>query len=380
MKTAIYSINKSGFKESKKNQLINSEKCQLVLGFGNKDLLSETNNFEIIRNKFPNAEIISCSTAGEIFGTEVSDDSISVMAMEFEKTQINAVKVSISDYQDSFEAGVGLVDKLPNENLKYILVISDGSLVNGSELVRGIESVIKHKIPVTGGLAGNGTNFHSTITGLNQPANSGNIVAVGFYGDNIIVSHGSMGGWDVFGLGRTVTKSISNRLYQIDNTNAIELYKLYLGKHAEELPGSALLFPLSVILPDNDEAVVRTILSIDENDNCMVFAGDVPQGSKVRFMKANFDRIIDAATLAAENTLNPLKLKKPNAAILISCVGRKIILDKRVEEEVEAVAETLGSDTLISGFYSYGEISPLNTNTKCELNNQTMTVTTFDEI
>ena len=136
---------------------------------------------------------------------------------------------------------------------------------------------------------------------------------------------------------------------------------------------------MSVVLKDSDEPLVRTILSIDEKDNCMVFAGDVPLGSKVRFMKANFDRIIYAATTAAENTLNPETMTKPKAAILISCVGRKIILDKRVEEEVEAVADTLGKDVLLSGFYSYGEISPFHANSKCELQNQTMTITTFDE-
>ena len=379
MKAAIYAIRKNDITESQGNQAVDAEKCQLVLGFGSKELLSDKNNFDSIRNKFPKAEIVTCSTAGEIFGTEVTDDSISLMAMEFEKTTIKAVKTLISDYANSYDAGIALIEKLPNEGLKYVFIISDGSLVNGSELVRGIDSIIKHKIPVTGGLAGDGTNFQSTLAGLNEPPKSAKIIAVGFYGDDFVVSHGSMGGWDVFGLERTITKSVSNRLYEIDNTSAIELYKSYLGKHAESLPGSALLFPLSVVLKDSDEPLVRTILSIDEKDNCMVFAGDVPLGSKVRFMKANFDRIIYAATTAAENTLNPETMTKPKAAILISCVGRKIILDKRVEEEVEAVADTLGKDVLLSGFYSYGEISPFHANSKCELQNQTMTITTFDE-
>ena len=183
----------------------------------------------------------------------------------------------------------------------------------------------------------------------------------------------------MFGLEKKITKSVSNELYEIDNSNALDIYKQYLGSYANELPGSALLFPLSIKLDNDSDSVVRTILSINDEAKSMVFAGDVPEGSKVRFMKANFDKLIDAASDAAESSLVNLKKSSPKLAILISCVGRKIILSKRVDEEVEAVADVLGKDTLITGFYSYGEISPLNINSKCELHNQTMTITTFDE-
>ena len=96
-------------------------------------------------------------------------------------------------------------------------------------------------------------------------------------------------------------------------------------------------------------------------------------------MKANFDKLVDAATHAAGQAFQKLPAA-PQLALLISCVGRKIILGKRTEEEVEAVADTFGNKTLLTGFYSYGEISPFNDNAKCELHNQTMTITTFDEL
>ncbi len=178
----------------------------------------------------------------------------------------------------------------------------------------------------------------------------------------------------------TVTRSKANKLFEINNENALEVYKKYLGSYADELPGSALLFPLSVKLSATSEPVVRTILSIDSESKSMVFAGDVPEGAKVRFMKANFDKLIDAANNAARQTFNSMLVPNPKLAILISCVGRKIILDTRTEEEVEAVQEVFGKNTLLTGFYSYGEISPFSDNTKCELHNQTMTITTFDEI
>ena len=380
MKTAKYLYRNGAIDKSLNDLEINHTKCQLVLGFGEKKILSDNIAYDCFRKKFPNADIALCSGAGEIYGDEVLDESLSVIAIEFEKTKIISNSIKINSFETSYEAGAALVKNIDKNNLKYIFVLSDGSKVNGSELVSGIESVIQHTIPVTGGLAGDGINFNTTTLGLNGDLQSGNIIAIGFYGDAIKVNHSSMGGWEIFGLEKKITKSRSNELFEIDNESALELYKKYLGKYADELPGSALLFPLSIVLPGYDEPIVRTILSVNNEHNSMTFAGDVPEGSKVRFMRANFDKIVDAAGEAAQNTLPKLNTTPPQLAILISCVGRKIILGKRVDEEVLAVRDVFGKNTMLSGFYSYGEISPFNSSTKCELHNQTMTITTFDEL
>lgn len=380
MKAETYLYRHGAFEDGKKNGSVHPERCQLVIGFGQKQLLSETSVYEQLHERFPAANIAMCSTAGEIFGNEVLDGCLSVIAFEFDKTPVRTAHVNIDSYHSSYEAGAALVTKLDQHDLRFIFILSDGSTVNGSELVRGIESIVQNNVPVTGGLAGDGIHFQSTIVGLNETPSQGNIVAIGFYGDSIQIGHGSMGGWEMFGLEKTITKSVSNELFEIDQVNALELYQEYLGKYADELPGSALLFPLSIKLPGTDQPIVRTILSINKTKQSMVFAGDVPEGSRVRFMKANFDKLIDAASDAAQNALLQFGIENTKAAILISCVGRKMILGKRIDDEVEAVREVLNTDTILSGFYSYGEISPLNIYTKCELHNQTMTVTTFNEL
>jgi hypothetical protein len=380
MKVSTYLYKNNKLEKSKNSSEFDKQKCQLVIGFGEKNNIADAATYELLTNSFPNAAIALCSTAGEIYDSEVMDDSLSVTAIEFEKTLVCSSSVNIDSYSTSFEAGVELIKSLSQDKLKYIFILSDGGKVNGSELVRGIESIIHHSIPVTGGLAGDGVNFKSTLVGLNETPRSGNILAIGLYGNSIKIGHGSMGGWEMFGLEKKVTKSTANELFEIDHQCALDIYKEYLGNYANELPGSALLFPLSIKLEDNNESVVRTILSINNDTKSMVFAGDLPEGSKVRFMKANFDKLIDAASDAAENALTDIKSHKPKLAILISCVGRKIILNKRVDEEVEAVVDVLGADVVTTGFYSYGEISPLNVNSKCERHNQTMTITTFDEI
>jgi hypothetical protein len=379
MQTTLLSYDNNKLQMQNKTAITDPSKTQLVLGFGGREIISTQPLYEDLKLKFPEAHIVLCSTAGEIINNRVNDNSVSVVAIELEKTSIQPVAVNIRDYENSYDAGKALIRLINFTNLTYILIISDGSNVNGSELVRGINDLVNNRVPVTGGLAGDGTNFQSTVVGLNEKPSGGNIVAIPFYGKHFVVSHASMGGWEIFGPERIVTKSVANQLFEIEGQKALDLYKTYLGPYADELPGSALLFPLGIIINEEDDPIVRTILSIDQETGSMVFAGDIPNGSKVRFMKANFDKLVDAATHAAGQAFKKLPAA-PQLALLISCVGRKIILGKRTEEEVEAVAGTFGNKTLLTGFYSYGEISPFNDQARCELHNQTMTITTFDEL
>ena len=353
------------------------EKYQLVLCFGAKDTFSKVNPSAELKALFKNAAITFCSTAGEIYQESVLDNSLIAVALKFESTEIKTAEVNIIDFNNSYDAAHALIGQLPKQGLRYVMVFSDGSLVNGSELVKGINEAAGD-ILVTGGLAGDAANFRSTLVGLNQNPTEGNIIAIGFYGDNLVVTHGTKGGWDMFGLERTVTKSEANILYEIDGESALDLYKKYLGAEAEFLPASALLFPLAISLEGLSEPIVRTILSIDEEKRTMTFAGDIPVGSRVRLMKANFDSLKEASSRAADQCLtrNP----NPDFALLISCIGRKLILGPRIDEEVEAVADAFPKQTTMAGFYSYGEISPFNDTTTCRLHNQTMTITSFYEL
>jgi hypothetical protein len=351
---------------------------QLIICFGSKKRLAQKNIYELVHKKFPAANICMCSTAGEIYNNTVQDDSFIAISLAFQSTRVKTAAVNIRDHKNSFDAAFALVKKLPLQGLTNILVFSDGSMINGSELVKGLNDAVDNKILITGGLAGDGSEFISTLVGLNKQPSQGNVVAIGFYGDKLQVTHGSQGGWDMFGPEREVTRSEGNRLFEIDDKSALELYIKYLGPDADRLPGSALLFPLSVILPGSSEPVVRTILSIDKEQQTMTFAGDIPQGSMVRFMKANFDNITSAASAAAQHTRTG-QVHDNVFSLLVSCVGRKLILGARIDEEVEAVQETLGLNTSVAGFYSYGEIAPSNEGGRCQLHNQTMTITSFYE-
>lgn len=355
------------------------EETQLVILFGSTDIIKNEVQFHVIKNAYPNAILWGGSTSGEIFQTQVLDDSLIATAVRLEKTSIKTACTDISSQPNSYASGKYLANQLCYEGLAHILVLSDGLRVNGSELVAGFSENLCKAITVTGGLCGDGDKFKETYVVCNGVSRKGVVSVLGLYGDDIKVSYGSLGGWDPFGPERLITKSDGNILYEFDNKSALELYKKYLGDHSKELPASGLLFPLSIRLSESDEGVVRTILGIDEEKQSMTFAGDVPVGSYARLMKANFDRLIDGASGAAK-ACEAITERQHDLAILISCVGRKMVLKQRIEEEVEAVKDVLGNKTALCGFYSYGEISPFNPSAKCEFHNQSMTITTITEL
>jgi hypothetical protein len=353
--------------------------AQLALIFGATSLLNQPERLEEIRASFPNAYLLGCSTAGEIAGTNVLDDSLVLTAVHFDHTHLVAAEVDLQDVVDSRDAGATLASSLDPHGLVHVFVISDGLKINGSELVEGLVCQLPAQVAVTGGLSGDGARFEKTLVCAGGSVKQGRVAAVGFYGDRLDVGYGSMGGWDSFGPERLITRSKGNILYQLDGQNALELYRTYLGEHAAQLPASGLLFPLSVRAADSSDSVVRTILSVSESEHSMTFAGDIPQGSQARLMRANFGRLVDGAHGAAQVSRQAMGEQPPTLAILISCVGRKLVLKQRVEDEIEAVRDVLGESTVMTGFYSYGEVSPFCPSARCQLHNQTMTITTFAE-
>lgn len=368
----------SGWQPSCESRL--GREARLALVFGGPKPLRDPERLLEVRSTLPGAEIVGCSTAGEIRDTHVTDDSIVVTAVAFEHTSIRKAHIGLDEVGDSRDTGRVLATKLADPSLAHVLVFSDGLAVNGSELARGMVDELPGGVQVTGGLAGDGKDFNETLVVSGTSANPREVVALGLYGDRLIVGCGSLGGWDPFGPERLITRSRGNVLYELDGRSALELYKQYLGGYASDLPASALLFPLSLRSGVGGPPVVRTVLSVDEADGSMTFAGDLPEGHYARLMRANFERLIDGAHDAARASYESTGSRSPDLALLISCVGRKMVLQQRIEEEVESVREVLGNHTTLAGFYSYGEIAPFSPADPCELHNQTMTITTLTEV
>lgn len=352
---------------------------QLVLIFATPSLVKSPEILHFAKEKYPNAFLLGCSTAGEIANGIIEEEGLVVTAIEFEHTTLEKHSVTLNGASDSVRVGEALVNQFSKEGLKHILVLSEGLNINGTQLVEGMRSVLPKEVNVTGGLAGDGADFSQTFVIDGKQGASGNrVIGLGFYGEQIKIGYGSYGGWDIFGVERLVTRAENNVLYEIDNMPALALYKSFLGDLASQLPSSGLLFPLSLRTNNVDEPIVRTILAVDEEKQSLTFAGDIPEGSYVKLMKANVDHLIDGANRAAERAKAAFA-DEVEFALLVSCVGRRLVMKQMTEEEIEVVHEVVGKSAVLTGFYSYGEISPSKHGAPCYLHNQSMTITTFSE-
>jgi len=350
----------------------------LVLVFGSSDMLDDDTPLRAIAAAFPGSAMIGCSTSGEIVDAGVDDGSLAVAVARFQRTSL-ALEVEPVNQSSSAEVGRMIGKRLLDrgKDLAAVFVLSDGLDVNGSKLAKGLVVGSGGSAVITGGLAGDGSRFERTWVLVDGRPQVSHVTAVGLYGTAVEVGHGSDGGWTVLGPERVITRSEGNVLLELDGHPALELYKSYLGERAVGLPATALLFPLAVRASGtSDRELVRTILGVDETQQSMTFAGDMPQGSTAQLMRGTTERLVDAAQSAAVSARLPGD--EPSLAIAVSCVGRRLYLGQRVEDELEAVASGLGPSCGLVGFYSYGELSPVAAGS-CDLHNQTMTITVLRE-
>jgi len=359
------------------------EPAQLVLYFGNRPGLAGGARYRELRDRYPDSHIIGCSTGGQIHGDDISDDEIVAVALHFARTRVRVVNEVVESREGSRACGARLARQASAADLAGLFVLSDGLSVNGGELLAGITEVLGPDLPVTGGLAGDGMQFEQTLVGADGEPSPNRVAAIGFYGASFRFAHGCAGGWDVFGPRRKVTKSEGPVVIELDGEPPLDLYTRYLGEEeAAAMPGSGLAFPLRI----HDEAephrqIVRSVFAVDRNAGTLTFAADIPQGCTAQLMRANFDSLAAGAGEAGRQARSALAdgIEGDKLAILVSCTGRRRVMGQRTQDELDAVAAELGDDVVRVGFYSYGEIAPPSASSRCELHNQTMTVTVIAE-
>jgi hypothetical protein len=349
----------------------------LALAFAATEYAERTEIWEELGRAFPSSHRLGCSSAGEILGETVTEGSLVLAVVRFERAHLASVSVPIQAVEVSKSTGGKIARALAPLAPRLVVVLSDGLHVNGTDLVHGLGEGLLGGTAIVGGLAGDGDRFGRTWTLVDGLPRSGWVSAVAL-GGPIAVGHASAGGWQPFGPERQVTRSEGNVLYALDGKPALALYKDYLGDLATGLPATALYYPLAIRIPgETGPGIVRTVLGIDEAAQSMTFAGDIPLGAHTRLMRSNHDRLVEGAALAG--TKARAGASDALLAIAVSCVGRRMVLGQRVEEETAATLEALPAGSTQVGFYSYGEISPAGS-ANCSLHNQTMTLTTIREV
>ncbi|MBV7316146.1 FIST signal transduction protein [Shewanella sp. NIFS-20-20] len=347
----------------------------LVLLFGN--LVEHQAALDSLYSQLPQAHFIGATTSGEISQHQITDNGLVATILAFKHTQIRLTQRIIKQAEASYDIGAEIATELQGDDLKWLLVLSDGLHVFGSDLTQGLVDNLPDTVAITGGLAGDNFKFQQTFILAQDQLLTKQVVAVGLYGHALEVSHGSRGGWLPFGPERMITAAQGHQLFELDNQPALAVYKEYLGDMVEALPASGLRFPLEISQPGSDTKLVRTMLAVDEQAQSITFAGGISKGATARLMRANAESIINGAASAIDICLE--SIKHPQVAILISCIGRKQLLKQMTGEEVDVVKEQLNQATQICGFYSYGEIAPFDNNHFAELHNQTMTITCLFE-
>lgn len=367
----------NGWKYDNQQQL-HSNQATLIFIFGKRDILKQPKIYNEMRERYPNADIVGCSSGGNISQGQLKNENMVATVIHFDQ---GSVQLAIKDFtteEDLVKVSEELIHQLPYEGLKHIFLLSDGLKMNGSSLAQGANRALNHSIPITGGLAGDGAAFEETWVIANDVAKQNRVVAVGFYGETLHISSGCCAGWDEFGIYRRITKSVGNIVYEIDHQPALDLYKKYLGEYANELPESGLRFPFNVKRDKNSDVVIRSVLAINEENKSLIFAGDVKEGSYARLMKTDIDGLINGA----ENAAHQIKQSNSKNALglVVSCVGRRVVLNQLTDEEIESMGEILGKNVELTGFYSYGELAPHSDEIlSCKLHNQTMTLTVIYE-
>ena len=350
-----------------------------VLVFGSINRFKERNFASTLQKRYPYAQIIGCTTSGEITGEGAYDDSLHITAMLWERSLLKFVVKHVNSMAQSHALGAQIANELVQNDLKGVFVLSDGLHVNGSELVEGLQEVLP-EVPITGGLAGDNAAFTQTFLLNNDKIHEKIVIAVGIYGKDAVVTSGALGGWNPYGPPRKITRASKNIVYELDNKPALPLYKMYIGYYANTLPASGLNFPFAIMSEDKEITVIRTLLAVDDKDNSLTFAGNVAEGSTVRFLKSDHDQLVNGAGDAAQQILDKnVNINDRALAICVSCVGRKLVMKEQVSDEVFAVQRLLGAQTGITGFYSNGEICSGERDGESMLHNQTMTIAYLSE-
>jgi hypothetical protein len=341
---------------------------------------------EGIASTAPGTPLVGCSTDGEISTAGLSVNSVVVLALSSDRIQFHTACVEHLSH-DSYAAGVALGERFQKLDCRYIQIFSDGLTGNADKIIRGIKARLGDDIKIAGGTAGDGGDFKQTFQYSRERALTDSIVAVAFEGD-FGFGTGTACGWFPVGITKRVTRAVGNVVYELDGQPALQAYEKFLGKHAALLPAVGVEYPLGMLGPygdveDDSYFLCRATMGVDRESGAIVFAGDVPQGARVKMTIGNETDIIQAAGEGARTAMGKLQHRnsqiKPKVIFLYSCMARKLVLGSRTNEEILAVQQAAGGSVPVIGFYTYGEYAPIGQHDHSYFHNETATMTVIGE-
>ncbi len=353
-------------------------KPHVVIAFADIEWANDGDFLQRLRTALSGVEVVGCSTAGEISNKGLFDKSMVLTGIRFDSADSKVRIFEEVVIADQAETGRKLGKQLAAEDLRGVFLFAPGIAIQGSSLLKGLKSVIDESTLVVGGLAGDSGKFKSTAVFHNEKSFNDKVLGLAFYGKDLELRHTAKAGFSSFGGVRQITKAQEHIVFEIDGQPALKIYKEALGKHANDLPSTGLMFPLAVL--DNQQSetgLIRAVLGVDEAAQSLFLAGDVEANTFFKLMRAENKGLIAAAGKAAQNVNK--NAVEGSLGFLVSCVARRMVMGEAIEDEIEAAISELSDCTNVSGFYAYGEFGPFFTAGDCQLHNQTMSVTVLSE-
>ena len=297
-----------------------------------------------------NIDVFGASTSGEIINDEVHEGSIVVMLLDIKR---DTYRLSAFDGEGktSYQVGqsVAAWSKTVYDDPAF-MVMSAGVRADGEQIVNGISHTMERQVALFGGLASDDLRMQETFVFNASEVLTNGVMAL-IFDQNVLDFQGiAASGWKGIGTPKTITKAKGNIVYRIDDEPALDMYNKYLDIGDD--PVHAAEYPL-LLIRDDGSVVLRAAFVVNE-DKSIVYAGTVPEGTKVRFSMPPGSEIVDHA-LEQMTDFSKRNLR-PDAIVLFSCKARHLALGPMVEEEISGIRK-LWKAPLV-GFFTYGEIGP----------------------
>lgn len=323
-----------------------------------------------------NIDVFGSTTAGEILDSEIMEHSTVIMLLNIKKEHY---KMFCEESEDTYKISSNMA-KFAKKTFANpsIIVVSGGLTINADHIINGVKDYDKN-IPLYGGLAGDDLTMKASYVFSNHYESSHGLIALIIDNDHMNITGLATSGWDNIGVEKTITKSEGNIVYTIDDEPAVDVFVKFfqftdsIYNSAEIVAMNFAQYPLQ-LKKDNGNVVLRSPLMVDIEKRALIFAGGIPQGSKVQFsVPPGFDLVDktrDSVSVLKENIANP------DAVIIFSCKARHLALGPIMEDEAGKM-RAIWNKPLI-GFFTYGEIGTAKDGV-CDFHNATCSMVVLEE-
>lgn len=332
-----------------------------------------------IGEAFSGISLIGCTTAGELssdFG--FSDDSVSLMVFASDTVSFHTAvaRDATGDPSGSVRRAVSALPPEALDRAVLCLVFPDPDCPFPERLQESLTDALGGRCAVFGGVsAGQWEGDAPQRQFFGREVLTGAVPMMVLSGD-LEYAFAIANSWNPVGPKSRVTEARGNEVRRIGDKTAVGFYRHYLGPHTTP----AFELPLAVYDDDSERFYVRTPVSYDPATDGIVFPTSIREGATVQLTEATRDRLIENTRDSVGRLRRSYEGKwRPAAAMIFSCATRKQILGTRTPEEIQILQETLHEPLAVAGFYSFGELCPLDPGGRTLLHNCTMVTLLFGE-